>query len=46
MPDDLWLTAAERYIALYEALTGQAFAPAAYPAEPRLIQNLQNAGWL
>lgn len=46
MPDDLWLTAARRYIAIYEALTGQAFEPGAYPVEPRLTRNLQNAGLL
>jgi phosphoribosylaminoimidazole-succinocarboxamide synthase len=44
MPDDLWLSAAERYIALYEMLTGQPFEPGEYPAEPRLKKNLACAG--
>jgi phosphoribosylaminoimidazole-succinocarboxamide synthase len=41
MPDDLWVSASQRYITIYEMLTGQAFAPGAYPVEPRLIQNLR-----
>ncbi|MBI4731701.1 MAG: phosphoribosylaminoimidazolesuccinocarboxamide synthase [Chloroflexi bacterium] len=43
MPDDLWVAASQRYIAIYEMLTGQAFAPGAYPVEPRLIENLRVA---
>ena len=41
MPDDLWIAASQRYIAIYEMLTGQTFVPGAYPIEPRLITNLQ-----
>lgn len=40
MPADLWVRVAERYIALYELLTGQDFEPGAYPAGPRLLKNL------
>ena len=46
MPADLWVNASRRYIAIYETLTGRAFEPAAYPVEPRLIDNLRRAGWL
>lgn len=44
MPDDLWVAASERYIAIYEMLTGQTFAPGAYPVNARLIENLKVAG--
>jgi phosphoribosylaminoimidazole-succinocarboxamide synthase len=46
MPDDLWVAAAGRYIAIYEMLTGQPFAPGSYPLEPRLIENLRKAHYL
>lgn len=36
MPADLWLRVAERYITLYERLTGQEFVPGAYPVGERL----------
>lgn len=42
MPDDLWIAASQRYIAIYEMLTGQAFAPGAYPINPRLLKNLRD----
>ncbi|MFZ6027878.1 MAG: phosphoribosylaminoimidazolesuccinocarboxamide synthase [Chloroflexota bacterium] len=42
MPAELWLRVGERYVNLYERLTGQTFAPGAYPVEPRLVQNLAN----
>jgi hypothetical protein len=42
----LWIAAARRYIAIYEALTGRAFEPGDYPVEPRLARNLQRAGLL
>lgn len=42
MPADLWLRVAERYITLYERLTGQTFEPGEYPVEPRLKANLAN----
>ena len=44
MPAELWASASERYIAIYELLTGMSFEAAEYPIEPRLIQNLRNAG--
>jgi phosphoribosylaminoimidazole-succinocarboxamide synthase len=43
MPDDLWIAASERYIQIYEMLTGLAFEPGAYPIEPRLLENLYAA---
>jgi phosphoribosylaminoimidazole-succinocarboxamide synthase len=44
MPDELWLSASERYIAIYELLTGKAFEAGEYPVEQRLTKNLKNAG--
>jgi phosphoribosylaminoimidazole-succinocarboxamide synthase len=41
MPADLWVAASQRYIAVYERLTGAPLEPAPYPAEPRLLDNLQ-----
>lgn len=46
MPDDLWIRASERYIAIYEMLTGKMFEPGAYPIEPRLEKNLKRAGMI
>lgn len=43
MPEDLWLRVSERYIALYEKLTGKSFQPGEYPVEPRLSRNLKAA---
>jgi phosphoribosylaminoimidazole-succinocarboxamide synthase len=43
MPDDLWIAASERYIRIYEMLTGLTFEPGAYPIEPRLLENLYEA---
>ncbi len=43
MPDDLWVAASQRYITIYEMLTGQAFVPGVYPVEPRLIENMRVA---
>jgi phosphoribosylaminoimidazole-succinocarboxamide synthase len=40
LPDDVIARAAQRYIVLYEGLTKEAFVPAPYPAEPRLIEVL------
>jgi phosphoribosylaminoimidazole-succinocarboxamide synthase len=42
MPAELWASASQRYITIYEMLTGQSFAPGAYPVEPRLVENLKN----
>jgi phosphoribosylaminoimidazole-succinocarboxamide synthase len=44
--DDLWVAASQRYITIYERLTGQTFEPGAYPIEPRLVANLQRTGLL
>lgn len=46
MPASLWEAASQRYITIYEMLTGQAFVPGAYPVAPRLLANLQAAGVL
>ncbi len=46
MPADLWIAASQRYIAIYEMLTGQSFQPGEYPVEPRLLANLRAAGLL
>jgi len=43
MPDELWVVASQRYISIYEMLTGQAFEPGVYPVEPRLVENLRVA---
>ncbi len=40
MPADLWAAASQRYIAIYEMLTGASFAPGTYPVESRLENNL------
>lgn len=44
MPDELWISASERYIQIYEMLTGKTFEAGEYPVEQRLIQNLKDAG--
>ncbi len=44
MPTDVWITASQRYIQIYEMLTGKSFMPGDYPIEPRLIENLKKAG--
>jgi len=36
MPAELWVAASQRYIKIYEMLTGQEFRPDAYPVEERL----------
>ncbi len=46
MPDELWVSASQRYITLYEMLTGKLFQPGEYPVGPRLTRNLSNGGWL
>lgn len=46
MPADLWAAASERYIAIYEMLTGASFDPGTYPVQPRLEKNAQQAGLL
>jgi len=39
--DDLIAQVSQRYIALYEKLTGQTFGPGAYPANPRIVETLK-----
>lgn len=46
MPDSLWTAASQRYIRIYEMLTGETFEPGSYPVEPRLLANLEKAGLL
>lgn len=46
MPAALWVSASQRYITMYEMLTGQTFQPGDYPVEPRLENNLRKAGIL
>jgi len=40
MPDDVRVGAAERYIAAYEQITGEAFVPDTDPPLPRIAKNL------
>jgi phosphoribosylaminoimidazole-succinocarboxamide synthase len=44
MPAELWAAAGERYIQIYEMLTGEEFVPGAYPVEERLLQTLKQGG--
>jgi len=44
VPDSLWSAASQRYMTIYEMLTGQPFVPGSYPVEPRLTENLRKAG--
>ncbi|MBI3168736.1 MAG: phosphoribosylaminoimidazolesuccinocarboxamide synthase [Chloroflexi bacterium] len=44
MPDELWAAASERYITIYELLTGKTFEAGEYPVEERLAKNLNKAG--
>jgi phosphoribosylaminoimidazole-succinocarboxamide synthase len=46
MPEDLWSAASQRYIQIYEMLTGESFAPGEYPVGPRLSASLKRAGVL
>jgi phosphoribosylaminoimidazole-succinocarboxamide synthase len=46
MPQDLWASASQRYIDIFERLTGEGFQPGSYPVEPRLLANLRKAGLL
>jgi hypothetical protein len=43
MPPELWVAASQRYIGIYEMLTGKTFEPGAYPVEPRLLDSLRVA---
>lgn len=46
LPIEVWTSASQRYIKIYEFLSGQKFKPGVYPVEPRLIANLKKAGVL
>ena len=41
MPDELWVAASERYITIFEMLTGKTFEAGEYPVEERLLKNLK-----
>jgi len=43
MPESLWISASQRYIQIFEQVTGMAFEPGVYPVEPRLLNNLKIA---
>lgn len=44
LPTELWAAATQRYITIYEMLSGESFVPGAYPVEERLAENLKKAG--
>jgi phosphoribosylaminoimidazole-succinocarboxamide synthase len=44
LPPELWAAASQRYITIYELLTGGTFVPGPYPVEARLLQNLKKVG--
>ncbi len=44
MPEDLWVRVSQRYVELYERLTGQKFEAGEYPVNNRLDKNLRDAG--
>ena len=46
MPASLWAAVSQRYIQIYEMLTGNVFVPGEYPAGARLEANLRQAGVL
>jgi phosphoribosylaminoimidazole-succinocarboxamide synthase len=46
MSRDLWAFASQRYIDIFERLSGEAFVPGSYPVEPRLEENLKKANLL
>jgi phosphoribosylaminoimidazole-succinocarboxamide synthase len=46
MPADLWVDASQRYISIFERLTGKPFQPGTYPVEGRLLENLRRVGIL
>lgn len=41
LSDDVWIAASQRYISIYEQLTGETFIPGRYPINPRLKKNLE-----
>jgi phosphoribosylaminoimidazole-succinocarboxamide synthase len=44
MHDELWISASERYIQIYEMLTCKTFEAGEYPIEQRLLKSLEKAG--
>ncbi len=46
MPEDLWINVSQRYIELFERLTGEQFNPGEYPIPSRLHNNLKEVGIL
>jgi phosphoribosylaminoimidazole-succinocarboxamide synthase len=46
MPDELWTSASERYIQIYELLADKEFVPGTYPIQERLIENLKQGGFI
>jgi phosphoribosylaminoimidazole-succinocarboxamide synthase len=40
VPDEVWRATSDRYVTIYEALTGETFVPGVQPAEDRLRRNL------
>lgn len=46
VPENLWVQASQRYIQIFEMLTGLVFDPAVYPTEARILENLHKAGIL
>lgn len=46
LPAEVWSATAGRYVLAYETLTGEAFAPGAYPVLARLTEHLTKAGLL
>ncbi len=46
LPDDVWITASQRYIAIYEQLTGEIFKPGDYPVAQRMEKNLKKVNLL
>jgi len=46
MPDSLWVEASQRYIKIYEMLTGREFIPGEYPVGSRLERSLREQGVL
>jgi phosphoribosylaminoimidazole-succinocarboxamide synthase len=44
LSEEIWVAASQRYVNIYEMLTGLTFEPGAYPAEARITENLKAAG--
>ena len=44
LPDEIWQETSDRYVHMYESLTGKTFEPGAQPAEERITSNLAAAG--